>query len=117
MAIIKQYQKSTGTTYIYESESYWDKEKKQPRSRRKLIGKLGPETGEVIPTGKKRKEGGTDNTASLPAADEATEALRQKLSSLENENNSLREQVSALESKNCRLQDVLGQIRELAAKN
>ena len=29
MAIIKQYHKDTGITYVYESESYWDKEKKK----------------------------------------------------------------------------------------
>ncbi len=52
MSIVKLRDKRSGTTYVYESESYWDKEKKQPRSRRKLIGKLDEETGEVIPTGK-----------------------------------------------------------------
>ena len=35
---------------MYESQSYWDKEKKQPRSRRRLIGKRDPETGEIVPT-------------------------------------------------------------------
>ena len=34
-----------GIIYVYESESYWDKDKKQPRSRRKLIGHVDPETG------------------------------------------------------------------------
>ena len=42
-----------GTTYVYDSVSYWDKDLKQPRSKRKLIGKLDPDTGEVVPTGKK----------------------------------------------------------------
>ena len=59
MIRIKQYDKRTGNTYIYESESYWDKEKQQPRSRRKLIGKLDEKSGEIIPTdgrGKKRTE-------------------------------------------------------------
>jgi len=59
MTIIKQTDKRTGNTYVYESESYWDKEKQQPRSKRKLIGKLDEETGEVIPTdgrGKNRTE-------------------------------------------------------------
>ena len=51
MAIIKKYNKSNGTTYVYDSVSYWDKEKQQPRSKRKLIGKLDPTTGEIIPTG------------------------------------------------------------------
>ena len=42
-----------GTTYVYDSVSYWDKDLKQPRSKRKLIGKLDPDTGEIVPTGKK----------------------------------------------------------------
>ena len=52
MSLVKLKDKRTGTIYVYESESYWDKEKKQPRSRRKLIGKLDEETGDIIPTGK-----------------------------------------------------------------
>ena len=68
MSIVKLKDKRSGTTYVYESESYWDKEKKQPRSRRKLIGKLDEETGEVIPTGKSgrkkssEKEAGENNS-------------------------------------------------------
>lgn len=58
MSIVKLKDKRTGTTYVYESESYWDKEKKQPRSHRKLIGKLD-ENGEVIPTGKSGRKKGT----------------------------------------------------------
>lgn len=58
MSLVKLKDKRSGTTYVYESESYWDKEKKQPRSHRKLIGKLDEETGEIIPTGKSgRKKG------------------------------------------------------------
>ena len=38
------------TTYVYESQSYWDKEKKQPRAKRTLIGKLDETTGEIVPT-------------------------------------------------------------------
>lgn len=59
MSIVKLKDKRSGTTYVYESESYWDKEKKQPRSRRKLIGKLDEETGEIIPTGKSGRKKGT----------------------------------------------------------
>ena len=33
MSIVKLKDKRSGTTYVYESESYWDKEKKQPRSK------------------------------------------------------------------------------------
>lgn len=66
MALIKQHDKRSGNTYIYESTSYWDKEKKQPRSKRKLVGKLDPATGEILPTdgrGKKRGTPHLDNPA------------------------------------------------------
>lgn len=58
MSIVRNKDKRTGTTYVYESESYWDKEKKQPRNKRTLIGKIDKETGELVPTdgrGRKRK--------------------------------------------------------------
>ena len=59
MAMVKQLDKRSGITYVYESVSYWDREKKQPRSRRTLIGRLDPETGKILPTdgrGKRRGE-------------------------------------------------------------
>ena len=57
MAIIKQLDKRSGITYVYDSKSYRDPETKKVRSKRTLIGKLDPETGDIIPTdgrGKKR---------------------------------------------------------------
>lgn len=56
MAIIKQYHRDTDTTYVYESISYWDAEKGQSRSRRKCIGKIDPDTGKIIPTGKRGRK-------------------------------------------------------------
>ena len=56
MGIVKSYQKKTDTTYVYESEAYWDPEKKQSRSKRRLIGKIDKETGEVVPTGKRGRK-------------------------------------------------------------
>ncbi len=53
-AIVFQTNKKTGITYAYESVSYWDKEKKQSRAKRKCIGKVDPRTGEIIPTRKKK---------------------------------------------------------------
>jgi hypothetical protein len=53
MARIEHYDKRVGITYVYESESYYDNEKHQSRSKRKLIGKIDPETGEMVSTGKK----------------------------------------------------------------
>ena len=56
MATIYQTNKKTGITYVIESESYWDKEKQQPRSHRTIIGKIDPDTGEVVPTKKYNRE-------------------------------------------------------------
>lgn len=50
MAIIRQSDKRSGITYVYDSRSYRDPEAKKVRSKRTLIGKLDPETGEIVPT-------------------------------------------------------------------
>lgn len=42
--------KNTGVTYVYESESYWDKEKQKPRNKRVCIGKIDPDNGTFIPS-------------------------------------------------------------------
>ena len=40
----------TGITYVYMNEPYWDKEKRQSRAKRTLLGKLEHGSGEIIPT-------------------------------------------------------------------
>lgn len=50
MAIIKQHDKRSGLTYVYEATYWKDKESGQSRSKRHLIGRLDEETGEVVPT-------------------------------------------------------------------
>ncbi|MGM0384218.1 MAG: IS1634 family transposase [Thermodesulfobacteriota bacterium] len=52
-AIVYQTNKKTGVTYAYESISYWDKDKKQSRAKRKCIGRVDPDTQKIIPTRKK----------------------------------------------------------------
>ena len=52
MAIIDSYNKKRGVTYVYDSFSYWDKELKQPRSKRRLLGRRDPDTGELVSTRK-----------------------------------------------------------------
>lgn len=47
--------KKTGAVYVYSVESYWDKEKKAPRNKQVCLGRLDPETGEVVPSKRKRK--------------------------------------------------------------
>lgn len=67
MSQVKVTNKKSGITYVYESESYWDKEKKQPRNKRKLIGKIDPETGEIVPT-RNHVSDIPDGSGELPAS-------------------------------------------------
>jgi len=47
--------KKTGAVYRYSVESYWDKDKKAPRNRQVYLGKVDPETGELIPAKRRKK--------------------------------------------------------------
>lgn len=49
-SIVYQIDKKTGAKYAFESVSYWDKDKKQPRSKRRYLGKVDPVTGDIIPS-------------------------------------------------------------------
>ena len=60
--IVYQVDHKTGIKYAYESVSYWDKDKQQPRSKRKYLGKVDPETGEII-TKKERAVHSADDGA------------------------------------------------------
>lgn len=50
MGIIYQTNKKTGITYAYQNNPYWDKEKQQSRAKRKLLGRVDPTTGDIVPT-------------------------------------------------------------------
>ncbi len=127
MAYIKQYHKDTDTTYVYESESYWDPEKKQARSRRKVIGKLDPVTGEIIPTGKrgrKKKEAtvtektdgiAEDHQLSLLYEDAKRTLDRQNqvILSQKEEIRDLKEKLAKAESRNRSLQQALKKIHSV----
>jgi transposase len=56
-SIVYQQNKKTGVIYVYENRPFWDSGKKQSRSTRKLLGKLDPSTGNIVPTrGRNAKE-------------------------------------------------------------
>ena len=40
---------SNGIKYAYSVTSYWDKEKKAPRTKRTYLGRVDPDSGEIIP--------------------------------------------------------------------
>lgn len=99
MAIIKQFDKRSGITYVYDSKSYYDKEKKCSRAKRTLIGKIDPNTGEMIPTDGRNK-GAKSN--SNPVSQEVNKDKR--IQELKDENRQLKLQVSALKKELERIQ-------------
>jgi len=114
MSIVKHKDKRTGVTYVYESESYWDKEKKQPRSNRTLIGKLDEETGEIIPTGKSgRKKAGSENQ---PPDDAPKEPITDQVNLLAKKD----EQIRILKAQNKALrkekQEILDALKSLCRR-
>ena len=50
MGIVYQTDKRSGITYAYENQSFWDPALKRSKSKRKLIGRVDPDTKEIIPT-------------------------------------------------------------------
>ena len=53
MPIVK-YKNQTGAIYAYDQTSVYDAEKKQSRPIRKYLGRVDPETGEIVSTKGKR---------------------------------------------------------------
>ena len=103
MSIVKIKNKKTGITYVYESESYWDKEKKQPRNHRKLIGKLDDD-GNIVPTGNRGRKRKESNEPDKSMADTQMDVLEENLRDyrnrtreLETQNTLLREKIVKLE--------------------
>ncbi len=84
MAIIHQHDKRSGITYAYESLSFWDKEKKQSRAKRTLIGRVDPISGEIIPTdGRCKKDKVKKVTATNPDYKVLYEKLQKKVAAQE----------------------------------
>ena len=116
MAIIKQYHKDTDTTYVYDSVSYWDVEKGQSRSKRKLLGKLDPATGEIIPTGqrgRKKKERPLEDPEQMEA--KVTAATAGYLEKIQQQQLTIRQQQAQIAELNKRIAQMEDMIFKAAA--
>lgn len=121
MSIVKVYNKERDITYVYDSYSYWDKEKKQPRSKRKLIGKIDPESGEIVPTGKR----GRSKSSPSPATDAGTHSdtnyaalYEQSVNTISDKDaliSELKQEVAVLRKENQQLHKVIDQASSLMA--
>ena len=102
-----------GTIYVYSSHKYTDKETGERKTDRKLIGKLDPATGKVVPTRKYVRKKPVNAVPAVEktqatAAPAALTAMKDKIQKLEAINESLR-------AENQKLKETL-QIYQDAAK-
>lgn len=103
--------KKSGRKYAYESVSYYDKEKKQPRNKRKLLGAVDPVTGEIVPTSRKKKDSSSDQDFKklYDKSLKEIEQLHSRITDLE-------AQVSDLLSENRRLSGKINKASEVLNK-
>ena len=104
--IVYQTDKKTGVKFAYESVSYWDKEKKQPRSKRKYLGKVDPETGEIIPS--------RSNTAPIKISEaDASEIIRLR-TAVEEKDAKIAELTNQLKAETEKSRKLISRLREIA---
>jgi len=55
--LVYQKNKKSGIIYVYEDHPYWVPNLQQSRSKRTCVGKIDPDTGNIVPTrGCRKKE-------------------------------------------------------------
>lgn len=109
MAILK-YANQSGVVYAYESISEWDPEKKQSRSKRKCLGRVDPDTGEIIPTSGKRGRPAKkkEDTAAGSEKFDLTEAMKKLAADYEE----VKKQNRELIQENKKLRTVLSKVKK-----
>ena len=98
--IVKHYDKKTGKTRVYESTPHYDPVTKQSRSKRKYLGTIDTETGELIPSSGRKGRTPSKNSATIPDGGlSAKIALLEKtVASKEEEIASLKSEIASLRS-------------------
>ncbi len=102
-SIVYQTNKQTGITYAYESVSYWDKEKKQPRSKRQYLGRVDPETGDII-----RKKDKKTDSAEMVVGSVDLPALKKEI---ENKDKIIADLQKALDDANKKYDELAEKVR------
>ena len=100
--IVHHYDKKTGKTRVYESTPHYDPVTKQSRPKRKYLGTLDDETGELIPSsGRRGRRKSPINEPTNTGADSASakiDALLQSISYKDDEIASLKSEIKELQS-------------------
>ena len=100
--IVHHYDKKTGKTRVYESTPHYDPVTKQSRPKRKYLGTLDDETGELIPSsGRRGRRKSPINEPTHTGTDSSSakiDALLQSISDKDAEIASLRSEIKGLQS-------------------
>ena len=121
-SIVFQHDKRAGVTYAYSSESYYDPDLKQSRSRRTLIGRVD-EDGNIVPTSGKRKafmeKQKTDpdekSAPAKPKKEPHQTVVNNELVKLKQQNKELKDEIRKLEKENQQLRAALEQVHSISA--
>lgn len=100
--IVQHYDKKTGKTRVYESTPHYDPVTKQSRPKRKYLGTLDPETGELIPSSGRRGRTASSKNVTTTTDDSAIKeisALQKTITEKEAEILSLQTEVKTLKAK------------------
>lgn len=117
--IVYQVNKKTNTKYAYRSESYRDPITKQPRSRRTYLGRVDPETNEIIPKAEKGKRNRKRSTTGNKHSNSKATANASELADNEEliaKINQLSEIQSALCDRLADMDEAISEIRSLASR-
>ena len=104
--IVKSHDKKSGITYVYRSESFWDPIKKRPSPRRTCIGHLDPDTGEIVPNGKRGRP--KKNTIDVDRIEETVRQQKQVMELIEE----LAEAKEQLQKAKLRERELLARLEE-----
>ena len=78
MSIVLQHDSRVNVTYAYHNTVMWDKTLKKSSTSRILIGKLNPETGEVVKTSGHRRKKQIDDETINREIEEYNKKVREK---------------------------------------
>ena len=92
--IVQHYDKKTGKTRVYESTPHYDPVTKQSRPKRKYLGTLDTETGELIPSSGRR--GRTSSSKNVTTTEEGTASA--KIIDLQNTISEKEAEIASLQS-------------------
>ena len=103
--------KKTNTKYAYRSESYRDPVTKQPKSRRTYLGRVDPETNEIIPKATNGKRNRTPIQSSSTGDSPSSGILEQKIVNLQKSLDILQNRQAKVMKEAASINDLISEIR------